>query len=58
MPAGGEKCVPICKEMARGLGLKVELADQIKEEVAGEDQDFALKLDTDWGEACQSRMSV
>ena len=42
------------KEKARGLGLKVELTDQIKEEVAGEDQDFALKLDTDWAEACQN----
>ena len=42
------------KEKARGLGLKVELTDQIKEEVAGEDQDFALKLDTEWAEACQS----
>ena len=42
------------KEKARGLGLKVEITDQIKEEVAGEDQDFALKLDTEWAEACQS----
>ena len=42
------------KEKARGLGLKVELTDQIKEEVMGEDQDFALKLDTEWAEACQS----
>ncbi len=42
------------KEKARGLGLKVELTDQIKEEVAGEDQDFALQLDTEWAEACQS----
>ena len=42
------------KEKARGLGLKVELTDQIKEEVMGEDQDFTLKLDTEWAEACQS----
>ena len=42
------------KEKARGLGLKVELTDQIKEEVVGEDQDFALKLDTEWAEACQN----
>ena len=42
------------KEKARGLGLKVELTDQIKEEVAGEDQDFVLKLDQEWANACQN----
>ena len=42
------------KEKARGLGRKVELTDQIKEEVSGEDQDFALKLDMDWAIACQN----
>ena len=42
------------KEKARGLGLKVELTDQIKEEVAGENQDFALKFDLDWATACRN----
>ena len=42
------------KEKTRGLGLKVELTDQIKEEVAGEDQDFATELDMEWANACQN----
>ena len=42
------------KEKTRGLGLKVELTDQIKEEVVGEDQDFAAELDMEWAKACQN----
>ena len=42
------------KEKARGLGQKVELTDQIAEEVVGEDQDFVLKLDMNWANACQN----
>ena len=42
------------KEKARGLGLKVELSDQIKEEVAGENQDLVAELDMEWVKACQN----
>lgn len=42
------------KEAARGFGMKVELTDKIKEEVAGVDQDFAVKFDVDWAKACHS----
>ena len=42
------------KEKARGLGQKVELTDQLAEELVGEDQDFVLKLDQEWANACQN----
>ena len=42
------------KEKARGFGRKVAITDQIKEEVSGEDQDFAAKLDMDWANACHN----
>lgn len=41
------------KEKARGYGLKVELTDKIKEEVAGVDQDFTEGMDIGWISACQ-----
>ena len=42
------------REKARGLGQKVELTDQLAEELVGEEQDFVLKLDQEWANACQN----
>lgn len=42
------------KEKSRGLGLKVELTDQVKEEVVGAGQDFTAELDVEWAKACQN----
>jgi len=41
------------KEKVRGFGMKVELTDKIKEELAGVDQDFAAQLDVEWANACR-----